>query len=378
MVNRIHSRPIFQRLLFSTSFEDPELDRRALGIGPHHTVLCVTSGGCNVLALLLDEPAKLIAFDMNPVQNALLQLKIEGLRRLDYDEYLELLGVCPSTRRLKLYRQLPSIPFFDTYPRMIDAGVLTQGRFERYLAGFRRFLRFLQGGWRIEALMEPRELKARERFYEEIWNTPQWRTFFRLFFSRLVLGQFGLDPKFFEHVEGANSFGELFLRRTRRALVELPVHENYFVAFILFGTYRSALPPYLERKNFLRLRRLVDRVEIVTEEAERFFSRLPNESVDRINFSNIFEWIAPAACERLLSEMVRACRPGARMTYRNLLVHRERPASLADFIHPNPLAKKLLPLDRAFVYSNFVVEEIVKEATCRSSIMPLSSSMCSR
>ena len=100
MVNRIHSRPIFQRLLFSTSFEDPELDRRALGIGPHHTVLCVTSGGCNVLALLLDEPAKLIAFDMNPVQNALLQLKIEGLRRLDYDEYLELLGVCPSTRRL--------------------------------------------------------------------------------------------------------------------------------------------------------------------------------------------------------------------------------------------------------------------------------------
>ena len=82
MLNPIQSRAVFQRLLFAQCFEDPEIDRRALRIGPGHTVLCVTSGGCNVLALLLDAPAHLIALDLNPAQNALLQLKIEGIRRL--------------------------------------------------------------------------------------------------------------------------------------------------------------------------------------------------------------------------------------------------------------------------------------------------------
>jgi len=365
---------VFQQLLFSTSFEDPELDRRALGIGPDHTVVCVTSGGCNVLALLLDQPARLIALDMNPAQNSLLQLKLDGIRRLDYAEYLELLGVRPSRRRLQLYRRLAPIPFWDDHPRMIAAGVLNQGRFERYLGYFRWMLLILQGRRRLEGLMVPRDRAGRERYYEEHWNTPQWRAFFTLFFSRGVLGRLGLDPKFFDFVEGDESFGEVFLRRARHALVELPVHANYFVSSILFGTYRDAVPPYLEPENFSRLRRLIDRVEIVTGEAMGFFSGLPDNSVDRINFSNIFEWMAPPACERLLREVVRVCRPGGRISYRNLLVHRERPETLAGWLRSDPLARELYPQDRAFVYANFVVEEVAKEALCHSSSASLSSS----
>lgn len=361
MLDRIHCRPVFERLLFAQCFEDPELDRHALRIETSHAVLCVTSGGCNVLALLLDEPARLTALDMNPAQNAMLELKIEGIRHLDYGDYLELLGVRPSARRIELYRRLPPIPFWNAHPDMIERGVLGEGRFERYLGLFRRILRLLQGRRNLEALVEPRDRAAREHFYETVWNTPQWRAFFRLFFSRVVLGRLGLDPQFFTFVEGIDSFGETFLERARRALVELPVHQNYFVSQILFGSYREALPAYLEPDNFEKLRRLVDRVEIVTEEAERYLCRQPDNSLDRINFSNIFEWIEPPVFERLLQEVVRVCRPAARISYRNLLVKRERPASLAKLIRPDAIANELLLQDRAFVYSSFVVEEIVKE-----------------
>jgi S-adenosylmethionine:diacylglycerol 3-amino-3-carboxypropyl transferase len=373
MLNQIQVRPVFQRLLFAQSFEDPEIDRRALQIRPEHSVLCITSGGCNVLALLLDAPARLIALDMNPTQNAMLQLKIEGIRRLSYEEYLELLGVRPSARRLDLYRRLPSVAFWDAHPELIARGVLSAGRFEQYLGYFRRFLRLCQGRQRIEQLVSPRDRAGREQFYNEVWNTPQWRGFFRFFFSRTVLGGLGLDPKCFTFVKGGEAFGDMFLRRTRHVLVELPVHENYFVEYILFGTYRRAFPPYLERENFAKLRSLLDRVEIVTGEAGRYLASLPDDTLDRINFSNVFEWIAPPACERLLREVVRVSRPGARMTYRNLLVRRERPESLAALIRPDPLAKDLLPFDRSFVYSNFVLEEIVKESPCPSSPVQPSS-----
>ncbi|HXH48208.1 MAG TPA: DUF3419 family protein [Terriglobia bacterium] len=367
MLNPIQSRPVLQNLLFAQSFEDPEIDRRALQIRPEHTVLCITSGGCNALSLLLDAPARLIALDMNPAQNAMLQLKMEGIRGLSYEDYLELLGVMESERRLELYNRISGIPFWDAHPKLIERGALNAGRFEQYLGYFRRLLRLCQGRNRIEQLVLPRDRAGRERFYNEVWNTPQWRSLFRIFFSRAVLGHLGLDPRFFTFVTGDQAFGDMFLRRVRHALVELPVHENYFVEYILFGTYRRVFPPYLKRENFPRLQKLMDRIEVVTEEVGEFLASLPDDTLDRIDFSNIFEWIDPADCERLLRETVRVCRPGARITYRNLLVHRERPESMAAQIRPDPVAKELLPLDRAFVYSNFVVEEIVKETTCPSS-----------
>lgn len=370
MLNPIQARPVLQNLLFAQSYEDPEIDRRALQIRPAHTVLCITSGGCNVLSLLLDAPARLIALDMNPTQNAMLQLKIGGMRKLTYEEYLELLGVRTSARRLELYNRVCRIPFWDAHPKLIERGALHAGRFEQYLGCFRQLLRLCQGQHRIERLFLPRDRAGRERFYNEVWDTPQWRALFRFFFSRTVLGHLGLDPKFFTYVTGEQTFGEMFLRRVRHALVELPVHENYFVEYILFGTYCHLFPPYLKRDSFAKLRKLVDRVEVVTDEVGHFLASLPDNTLDRIDFSNIFEWIDLADCEQLLRATARACRPGARITYRNLLVHRERPASLATVIRPDPLAKELLPRDRAFVYSNFVVEEIVKETACTSSRAP--------
>ena len=375
MLNPIQARPVFHSLLFAQSYEDPEIDRLALQIRPEHTVLCITSGGCNALALLLDTPNRLIALDMNPTQNAMLQLKIEGIRGLTYEEYLEVLGIRTSGRRQELYRRLSAIPFWDAHLELIERGALHAGRFEQYLGYFRRLVRLCQGRHRIEQLFMPRDRAGCERFYNEVWDTPQWRALFRMFFSRTVLGSLGLDPKFFTFVVGGQSFGDVFLRRVRHALVELPVHENYFVEYILSGKYCRTFPPYLERDNFAKLRKLVDRVDVVTDEVGHFLASLPENTLDRIDFSNIFEWIDLVDCEHLLRETVRVCRPGARITYRNLLVHRERPQSLARLIRPDPLAKELLVRDRAFVYSNFVVEEIVKETACPSSRAPLFASI---
>ena len=378
MLNPIQARPVLQNLLFAQSYEDPEIDRQALRIRPEHTVLCITSGGCNALALLLDAPRRLIALDMNPAQNAMLQLKIGGICELSYEEYRELLGVRTSARRLELYKRLSGIAFWDAHPKLIERGALHSGRFERYLGYFRRLLRLCQGRDRIEQLFLPRDREGRERFYRDVWETTQWRALFKAFFSRTVLGRFGLDPKFFTYVTDEHTFGEMFLSRVRHALVELPVHENYFVEYMLFGTYRRGFPPYLRHQNFSRLRELVGRIEVVTDEVGHFLASLPDDTLDRIDFSNVFEWVDLADYEHLLRQTARVCRPGARITYRNLLVHRERPESLASQIRPDSLAKELLPRDRAFVYSNFVVEEIVKETGCPSSPAQLSASIYSR
>jgi S-adenosylmethionine-diacylglycerol 3-amino-3-carboxypropyl transferase len=64
---------------------------------------------------------------------------------------------------------------------------------------------------------------------------------------------------------------------------------------------------------------------------------------------------------RLLQKTIRVARDGSVLTYRNLLVPRSRPESLAAWIQPDTvLAAALYDADRSFIYRAYQVEKIVK------------------
>jgi S-adenosylmethionine-diacylglycerol 3-amino-3-carboxypropyl transferase len=377
----IHERAVFERLLFAQCWEDPAMDARALRVRPGNTVVSVTSGGCNTLALALQGAAVIHAVDMNAAQSALLELKLAGALTLRHGEYLELLGVRPSPRRQALYaRTRSALPayaraYWDAHGDFLRRGVLRAGRYEVYLGWFRRLLHAIEGRRKIDRLLACRTLEEQQRVYDTEWNTLPWRLFFRTFFSRRVLGAKGLDRAFFTYVEGIPDFGGHFLSLARHALTELPIRDNWFIAQICLGRFldEEHLPPYLLARNFEALGEAAPRVRVHTEEIGTLLRRLPPDSVDAFNFSNVFEWVPPAVFEHLLRETHRAARPGARLCYRNLLVRRRHPSALDGLFQPEAaLAARLLWQDRSFVYSHFEVARVVKpaaatEAPCASS-----------
>jgi S-adenosylmethionine-diacylglycerol 3-amino-3-carboxypropyl transferase len=367
----ILERPVFERLLFAQCWEDPEMDFAALAVRPGDVVLSVTSGGCNTLSLATREPARIIAVDLNATQNFLLELKIAGARRLAHGEYLDLLGARPSTERRDLYHAVRADlspraqAYWDTQRRALETGVLRAGRYERYLEAFRRLLQLIEGPRTVERLFEATSLDQQRRYYEERWDSLRWRAFFRVFFSRAVLGAAGLDPRFFTFVNGVRSFGEHFRALVRHALTELPIRDNYFVAQICLGRYLDELvvPPYLRADRFDALRRTLDRIEIFTGEVGTLLRSLPDDAVDAFSYSNVFEWVPPDAFEAMLRETWRVGRPGARLCYRNLLVRRSHPRTLDGLFQPHrDLGAALLRQDRSFVYSNFEVASVTKPA----------------
>jgi S-adenosylmethionine-diacylglycerol 3-amino-3-carboxypropyl transferase len=367
----ILERPVFERLLFAQCWEDPRMDIEALRPRDDSTLVVVTSGGCTALTLALGGAERVIAVDLNAAQSWLLHLKIAGARVLEHGEYLELLGVRASTRRQDLYtRCRPVMPararaYWDREGDRIDAGVLESGRYERYLAKFRGLLRTLHGERRIARLFDLHDLDEQQRFYDDVWDTAAWRLFFRVFFSRTVLGVAGLDRTFFTYVEGIPDFGAHFLGRARHVLTELPIRENYFLAQICLGHYLEelSLPPYLQPANFERLKTAVRRIEVVTEELGTLLARLPEGSVDGFAFSNVFEWVSLEAFESLLRQAHRVSRPGARLCYRNLLVRRKHLPSLDGLFAPDDtLAARLLYEDRSFVYSHFEIATALEPA----------------
>ena len=81
MKERLFAR-LFQGLVYSQIWEDPDVDMAAMELSPSHHVVTIASGGCNALSYLTAHPRKVTAVDLSPAHVALLKLKMEGLRRL--------------------------------------------------------------------------------------------------------------------------------------------------------------------------------------------------------------------------------------------------------------------------------------------------------
>jgi S-adenosylmethionine-diacylglycerol 3-amino-3-carboxypropyl transferase len=359
-----------QTIAYSQCWEDPASGATALELDGSDDLLAVTSGGCNVLALALDEPRTVTAVDRNPAQNHLLELKLAAAQALDHDAFVRFLGARPSDRRASSYRELrPSLSpaaraFWDEQPWAIERGVIHAGRFERYLALFReRVLPLMHPRARVEELLALRNLSDQARFYERVWNNRRWRLLFRVFFGRFLQARLGRRPEVFRYVE-LRSVGDHYLERARHALVELPVQDNYFLEYIVTGGYRDPgrMPPYLLERNFAALQRRAAKIRIVTEPLENLLARTSPSTFSAFYLSDVFEWMSPGQYERTLARVARAARDGARVCYYNNLVPRSHPASLDHLLRrEEELGRRLHSSDRSFLYRDFVVETVERK-----------------
>lgn len=347
-------------LLFGMSWEDPSSDRRALAIERGSIVTTISSGGCNTLTLLLDNPAKIYAVDINASQSYLLELKIAAMRHLEHEELLAFLGLASSESRLKVFQRLAgdltadALAYWTSKAEAVKKGVIHAGRYESFIGKFIRFLSVVQGKGRIENFFRCESLEDQRAYFEKVWNTFQWRLLFKLAFNKRMLAKRGLSADYFKFDDGSSSFAESFFRRSRHAMCEIPIAKNYFLAQYLRGRYwnSDAMPDYLRKENLPIVRERLDRIEVITCDAQGWFSRQADSSIDAFSLSNICELMSPDEAGRLFAEVARTARTGARICFRNLIVPRGVPEELTAKIElQQDLSRELLAHDRSFVYS---------------------------
>ena len=101
LFDQVHRR----HLVYNQCWEDPAVDGKALALTPEDRVLVITSAGCNALDYALSG-ARVLAVDVNPRQNHLLELKRAGIRTLEWDAFFELFGRGGSRRTREAYAVL--------------------------------------------------------------------------------------------------------------------------------------------------------------------------------------------------------------------------------------------------------------------------------
>jgi S-adenosylmethionine-diacylglycerol 3-amino-3-carboxypropyl transferase len=358
------TRADFSLLRYAQCWEDTDVLLEALAIRPGDRCFSVASGGDNSLALLSRAPAEVIAVDLSPAQIHLVEMKAAGFRVLPHAALLEFVGVRPSARRRDLYAAVRAAlgpdarTFWDSRVDTIDAGLAGAGKFERYLALFRRrILPLIHARGVIDALLAPRSPAARAAFYRDVWNNRRWRLLFRLFFSRAVMGQAGRDPSFFTYVEGG--VAAPILARTEHALVDLDASCNPYVSWIVRGAFAEALPYVWRAENFEAIRAHLDRLVLRVASVESALAQAPDASIDRFNLSDIFEYVSAAAADGVFDDIARCGRAGGRAAYWNMLVARRRPERLAARLHAlEALGERLHREAQTFFYSALHVDEI--------------------
>jgi S-adenosylmethionine-diacylglycerol 3-amino-3-carboxypropyl transferase len=171
------------------------------------------------------------------------------------------------------------------------------------------------------------------------------------------MGRMGRDPSFFRYVEGGVA-GHI-LEHTRYALTELDPADNPYLHWILKGTHGTALPYALREECFDAIRERINCIEWHLLSIEDYLATHPEARFDGFNLSDIFEYMSEQNYEALLRHLIPVANPNARLAYWNMLAQRRRPEGLSDRLQPlDELAGRLYAKDKAFFYSDFIVEQV--------------------
>lgn len=376
-------------LIFNTSWEDPALDRVALNLGPHDRVLVITGAGCNVLDYLLAGAGEIHAVDMNPCQNALLELKIAGIRTLSHDEFFSLFGNGGGDRARDLYFDAmrpelgPSARrYWDRHIEFFEGRGWRQSFYYRGTAGFaaRLFVALVHGLQQlrrpVEALLAAGTVEQQKRVYDAHLRDKLWTPWMKWFLSQpSTLSLIGIPRGQHEEMLARYPRGAAdYIRECFEAVVtELPFQDNYFWRVYFEGRYAPACcPEYLKRGNFARLRSLVDRIRIETSTITDYLQG-SEDRFTRFVLLDHMDWLSGRLRHQLADEwsaILETAAPNARAIFRSAgrttpwlddlqVRFRGRERRLDDLLRRQPrLAGELHARDRVHTYGSFHIVDL--------------------
>ncbi|MDN5786898.1 DUF3419 family protein [Pseudorhodobacter sp.] len=361
--SEIEDKADFGHIRYAQLWEDADVLTQGLGACAGGTLVSICAAGDNALAMLVLDPAKVVVVDLSLAQIACLKLRIGAFRHLTHAEFLELMGARPSTQRRELLnRALADLDaetrnLWESLAEDVDQhGAGGVGKFERYFRIFRtRLLPFVHSQKTIDAIFVPRPKSERQTFLDTRFNSWRWRLLLNIFFSRLVMGRMGRDQAFFDHVEGSPA--QHVARRIRHAAVDCDPSENPYLHWIMHGTHGAALPMTWRAEHFEVIKSRLDRLDIRPGSLEAFVST--GEKADGFNLSDIFEYMSPDVFEQVYGTILNAAAPGARLVYWNMMAPRRVPQAFANRVtRLRAVEDRLKAIDKAFFYSDFVVEQV--------------------
>jgi S-adenosylmethionine-diacylglycerol 3-amino-3-carboxypropyl transferase len=374
-------------LVYNTCWEDPRLDRRALELTERDRVLVITSAGCNALDYAIAGAGHVYAVDMNPRQNALLELKIAGIRQLQFEDFFKLFGDGYHPRAAEIYQQTLrsslspwAQTYWDRWIKFFDSSRRTfyfRGTSGSFARGINFYVdRVARVRPEITELLDAQSTSDQARIYEGIRDR-FWRRSLRFAMNRdTTLSMLGVPKAQRQQIEKQYPGGILrFIEDSMEAVfARLPINDNYFWRVYITGKYTpTCCPEYLKAENFQLMKdRNVENISVHTESVQGFLDK-NDAPISRFVLLDHMDWLSDHFFPLLESEwqsILKRATPKARVLWRSgglrtdfindvSVLHEGKPILLPELLTFNEaLAAELHERDRVHTYGSFYIADL--------------------
>lgn len=375
----------FDSFVYNQIWEDPRVDLKALEIGSDSRLLTISSGGCNVLNYLIENPESITAVDLNRYHIYLLRLKLAAVKKLpSHDDFFRFFGFGKHIENRDKYEQYirphldsDTAEFWDRnsiFGRIwhgsrinyfVNGGLYDRSRNGYFLRFFHRFARIR--GLRPDAVLNATSIDEQKDLYgrniEPFFNS----TFIRLL-ERLPITTFGLGIPPQQLSELRNDLAadatlvDTYRKRVKRLACSFPIDDNYF-AWQAFSRHydidkRKAVPEYLKSEHFACLKQNAHHVRTVVGSVTYQIRQNPHGTFNRFVLLDAQDWMDRSTLIELWQQIAEKSEPGSRVVFRTASatspLERNLPSELLKkFRYEIEFSRKLFEQDRVSIYGGF-------------------------
>lgn len=374
-------------LVYNTCWEDPRLDRRALELKPTDSVMVITSAGCNAIDYALCNPKEVHAVDMNPRQNALLQLKLSAIKNLDYEDFFSMFGhghlhnaegIYATKLRSGLSKWSQAywdrwIKFFEN-PRRSFYFRGTSGSFARMISVY--FNRIANVQKEVNEILDSPTLADQQAMYDKVRDRIWTRTLKFALNRDTTLSMLGVPKAQRRQIDTQYPGGIVkFIEDSLEAVFsKIPIQDNYFWRVYITGQYTpNCCPEYLKPESYEALRNGgADKIHVHTDSVQGFLEKHPGK-ISRFILLDHMDWLSDNYFSLLESEwqaIIHSAAKDTRILWRSGGLQTDFldrvkvdvngvPKALPEILnHHEDLAKELHQKDRVHTYGSFYIADL--------------------
>ena len=375
----------FDAFVYNQIWEDPRVDLKALKLDEKSRILTISSGGCNALNYLVENPENVTAVDLNRHHIYLLNLKTIALKHLpNYEDFFAFFGFGKHEKNIRNYKNFiaPNLDketrkFWEsnsllgkiTHGKRINffkkGGLYENSRNGYFLRFFHKFSRVL--GCKPDEVLKAETPEEQEELYEKyiapFFDSPLIKTIGKM---PVTLFGLGIPPQQYDELkkdlDKDGNIIDVYRERAKKLAVEYPIYENYFAWQAFARKYdtenRQAIPEYLKKENYGVLKANADKLKTKTGSVTEEIKQNEFGKFNRFVFLDAQDWMNRETMTELWQAIAEKSEAGSRIIFRTAgassPIEKNLPKDLLEkFAYEEDFSKELFKQDRASIYGGF-------------------------
>ena len=348
---------------FGLSQEDPLTEIKGMDLADGDSLLCIAAAGEVPLSIAALKNVSIVAVDPSEDQLRLCRIKQQTALVLESPNAAGFLGYTRMSgkRREKLFdKKIVSFlkkedqDFWRKNMQCVRGGLIHCGKFERFIKKASRPALWIIGRKNFYRLFDCNSRKEQEEIFDRYFAGILLKTIFKTAFHPWVYTNRGIDAVGMQHHQEGN-IGDFFFNRFRNFCCSTPARDNFLLQYVFFrqSLFPGALPEYLKSENHRTFLQNQSKIIFVKSTMEQVLTQVPPGKFNKIQLSNIGDWISKESMAGILVMIQEKTSPGSGVVMRHIYFEHPVPDSV-HFLKPNhELGEEIIKTDR-FPFSSIV------------------------